>query len=451
MANSKTSTDLTQGSVVGTLMKFAVPLALTSVLQVVYGIVDTIIAGRVLGSSALSAVTNASFLMLVVGYFAQGVAQGGNILISQYFGAKDDENRKLTSSTLYTFEMGLSIIFLVIVLLLRHQLVNLLRVPAHDEAVQYVTICSVGLIFTFGYNAVSAVLRAMGNSKQPLIFIGIATVINIVLDLWFVLEKPYGLGLGVAGTAYATVIAQFVTFAASIIYTSRHRDYYGMRFLRFRIDIEKLGRIIKLGIPSTLQYVVNGISWMVISAFINKYGLTVSAAAGAVNKTRELLLQLVIAISNGAAIMIGQSIGANNYDRCKKIVRSTTLISVSTALLLIVIVEFAAPYLIQVFNKEPDVIAQGTLHLRIEVLCLLFYASNMSYKSAASGAGKVLFCFIDSFVAAVITRSVLAVVLDKMIGVTGVYWACVFAMLPATIVAFWYYKSGRWTRGKAID
>jgi len=441
------STDLTQGGVAGTLTKFAVPLAMSSILQVLYGIVDTIVAGRVVGSAGLSAVTNASFLIMFVTYLAQGVATGGNILISQYFGAKDEQGRRETTGTLLCFEMLLGAVCMVLVFLLRHQLIGLMRVPAHDEAVSYTAICSVGLLFTFGYNGMSAVLRAMGNSRWPMYFILAATVVNIALDIWFVA----GLGMGVPGTAYATVAAQFITFAASAVYIFLNRTAYGIARAHLRIRMEKLRRILRLGIPSTLQLLTNGISWMIVTAFINKYGLTYSAAAGAVNKCRELLLQMVLAFSNSGGIMIGQNIGARLYDRCRQIVRVTAAVSISIAVVLILLVEAAAPLLIGIFTTENAVLLQGTFHLRIEVLCLLPYALNMSFTSAPSGAGRVGFCLLNTAVGAIAVRVLLTVVLDLALGVTGVYIACAVAMLPAFPLALWYYKSDRWTRSRAID
>lgn len=434
--------DLTEGSVVKRLIRFSLPLLATGLLQSLYSIVDTVVAGQVVGNSAISAISTAGQVVMMVTHIAIGLTTGGTVLLSQYYGSRDHESRKSTAGTFFTFIMLLGAILSVLIFVFAKPILTFLKAPAYDESCDYLLVSSFGVFFTFGYNALSSILRSTGNSKQPLYFIAAATVINIVLDLWFVI----GLGWGVKGTAYATVASQFTTFAAALYFVLKNREFYGFSLSNMRIKLQKLKKILKIGIPTALQMMVGGISWMVVLVFINKYDVDVAAAAGTANKIREVCVLCISSVATGASTMVAQNLGAGKFDRAKKTLHITLLINVCIAAVLLVFVELAAPYLASIFTSEENAISYATTHLRIESISFFFYAGFMSYNALAIGAGNTTLVFFNSFLNCIGARVILVFALEKWLGLTGIYWACAFAPGVSVPVGMLYARSNRWQK-----
>ena len=386
-------TDLTKGVIWRQLVKYAVPLVLSNLLQAMYGMVDTIIAGQFIGPASISAISNSTQIMTILNSVMIGVTTGGNILIGQYFGAKDMKSCHEATVTLFSLGLligaGLAAVFFV----LARTLLSLLGAPALEEATAYLRICSIGLIFITGYNACSAALRAVGNSRAPLICILITSLLNVVLDYIFVAILDWG----TAGTAWATIIAQAVSFLASMYFVLRSYDLFGLKLSQLYMKSDKLKKIIKLGVPVALQLSIASISWLTVTYLINRYGTFVSAGSGVSNKIKDFCQLFISAMVNASTGMVAQCIGAGLYDRARKVMYTAMRITVGMAFVSIAIVHALAPQLVSIFTSESETAAAAIKNLRIEILGQVFYASFLIYHSLALGAGHTWFVLISSF------------------------------------------------------
>ncbi|MGI6175821.1 MAG: MATE family efflux transporter [Christensenellales bacterium] len=358
---SFTQADLTQGSVWRQLIRYAVPIITTSLLQAGYGIVDMIIVSQYLGEVGTSAVNNASQVIRIITNLAIGLCNGGSVLIGQYFGSKDSENRHRVTGTFLTLFALLGVLFSVVFFSLSHPLMALLRAPALQEAVAYMRISSVGILFIFGYNMLAVTLRSMGNSKTPLYCILVSAVLNILLDLLFV--GP--LQMGVGGAALATVLSQGLSFGLAFSYLWRHREFFTFERRYLKLERINVRRIFKIGVPCALQMTIAGISWLTVTGLINTYGVLYSAASGISVKIRDFSHLFLTSMSTGTSAMIAQTLGAGLYARAKKVMYTSMLLTFLLALLGVGLIEPFAPFAVSLFTPDVQVARIAVLNLRI--------------------------------------------------------------------------------------
>ncbi len=434
--------NLTEGSVVKSLLKYAAPMIVTSILQAVYSIVDIWIAGRYIGGSGISAISNGSLIMNLITQIAIGITVGGNVLISQYFGSGMDNDRRKAVGTLFVSSLIMSVIFGFVFHSSAKSLLEFLNAPALEEAAEYVRICSCGMAFIFGYNALSAILRAAGNSKIPMRIIMFSTAVNIVLDYVFVAVMEMGVG----GAALGTVIAQGVSFITALIYTSVKGRNYGFCIKSLRIEGRKLAMILRLGFPIALQWTIASVSWLAVAFLINQYGVDISAGNGISNKIKDFCQLFITAMTSAAATMAAQNIGAGKFDRANEVLNACLRTTVIMALVIIVIVEITAPGIVSFFNKDPEIAMYAVMNIRIEIIAQLFYAGFLSYNVLATACGDTVFVMANSFLNCIVVRLVLAFVLESFIGITGVYLACMIAPSSSVPVGWLYCKKEKWKK-----
>ena len=435
-------TDLTEGKVAKQLVRYAAPLVITSLLQSVYSITDMLVAGQCIGKSGLSAINNASLVMNLVTQIAIGLTVGGNVLIGQLFGGNDEEGRKHASGTLFSLCLVIGAAGAVILGLLARPFMAMLKAPALGEAAVYLQICAIGLFPIFGYNALSAIFRAMGDSRRPLMVICCSTAINVALDILFVAVFRWG----VAGAALATLAAQFAAFFISLGFGVRNKEALGLYGKCLRIDGEKCGKIFKLGVPIALQWAIASVSWLVVLFLINQYDVDPSAGNGISAKIKDFCQLFISAMTSGAATMIAQNLGAGLYDRAHEVMRTCMKITLGIAVALIVVVQLLAPALVSIFTPEAGVQYWAALNLRIEIFAQIFYAMFLTYNTLATGCGDTVFVMWNSFVNCILVRLILAVILDHFFGVVGVYAACAIAPASSVPIGWWYCRSGKWKK-----
>lgn len=437
--------NLTEGNVAKQLVRYALPLVLTSLLQSLYSISDTIIAGRFIGASALSAINNAGLITNVVTQIVIAFTIGGNILIGQYYGAKEEKNRKAASGTLFSICILSGVIFSAALFIFARPIMQALGAPAFHEAVKYLQVCAGGIVFIFAYNALSSILRAIGNSRKPLLFIIIAVSMNVVLDLFFVAV----LGWGVKGAAFATVLSQFTAFASAFIFCLRQRGYLGMTMQFIRIQKEKVLRILKIGFPLILQWMAASISWITIAFLINKYGVECSAGNGISNRIKELCQLFITAMTSAAATMIAQNLGANLYERAYAVMKTCMKITLLMAVIMIIFVQLLGPQMVSVFTDDLQTHGWAVRNLRIEIFAQVFYAGFLTFNTLPTSSGHTMFVMWNSFVNCIVVRIVLAVILERFMGAEGVFWACAIAPAVSVPIGCWFAKSGRWKQNLA--
>ena len=435
-------TDLTSGSIFRSLVKFAAPVVGSNLLQALYGLVDTIVAGRFIGPDALSGLTNANMVITMFTQIIIGLCMGGGILIGQYFGAHEKKNTHEATVTLFTGSLLAGLMAVLLLFFGSRGILTLLGAPALEEAHTYLKTCALGFLFIAGYNGASAALRAVGNSRAPLMCILATSVVNIVLDVWFVA----GLGMGVFGAALATVVSQAASFVVAVWYLARSPEVFGLYLHKLYLRPDMLRRELKLGLPCAVQMSVAAISWLSVTFLINGYGVTVSAGNGVSNRIKEFCQLFITAMTTATSSMIAQNMGAGLFDRAKKILYSAMKLTVAMALLIILIVQLAAPWLVGVFTEDAATAAAAVRNLRIEIFGQVFYAIFLVYHGLMLGSGDTWFVFLSSFINCILARITLGVTFNHFWGLDGVYYACMIAPFTSVPFGLWYERSNRWRR-----
>lgn len=440
-----TSNDLTQGNVKKTLIKYAIPMVLTSLMQSMYSIIDMIIVGQYVGATAVSAVNNGSLTMNLLIQIIIGFTVGGNILIGQYFGSKDIEEAKKSTGTLFAFAIVAGIIIAITFFITAENLMVLLKAPSLSQATLYLKTCSLGIPFIFLYNSMNASLRAVGNSKKPFHFIACATVLNIILDVIFVAVFK----MEVFGVALATVISQITSCTLAFLYILKHREDMGYVKKYIKIDTSKIKRILKYGFPIALQGTVASISWLGVAYLLNEYGADVSAGNGISNKIKEFCQLFLTSIASAGATMVAQNLGAKEYDRAEQVMKECLKITVMIATVSIVVTQIFAPNLVMIFIDDMEVANHAIVNLKIEIIAQIFYAGFYTFNILATGSGHTMFVMANSFLNCIVVRLLLAILLENKIGLMGVYYSCMIAPLSSVPVGYLFYKSNKWKKIKA--
>ena len=377
---------LTEGNVAKQLIRFSLPLLISNIVQALYSVADMLIVGWFSGTYAMSAVNIGGQVTMVVTNFVIGLAVGGTVLIAQYIGAKKHEEVDKTIGTIFSVMGILAVFFSVFMTFFSDVMLKALNTPieSYDMAKDYVLICMWGIVFVFGYNAISAILRGMGDTKRPLAFIGIACTINVVLDIIFV--GP--LDMKASGAAIATIIAQAVSMLLAVIYLKRNKFIFSFHHASFRIHKDKLKLLLKVGIPSSAQNVIVGISFLVLTSMINDIGgVTASAAVGIVGKFNSFAILPAIAMSASVSAMAAQNIGAGLYNRASKTLITAIMISFTISIIIFTLVQIFPEAILLVFKAEPDVIAIGVSYLKSFSYDYLVVPFAFCFNGLLNGAG----------------------------------------------------------------
>lgn len=442
--------DLTQGSVTKQLMKFAVPFLLSNLLQAFYSVADMIIVGRLCGTHGITGVNIGSQINILVTGAAFGLAVGGTVLIAQYGGAKKFDEQRKTIGTLFTAYMILSVICTTVMLLLGTTLLDVLKTPqvAYKEAENYYNICMSGLVFMFAYNVISAILRGMGDSKRPLYFVIIATIVNIIGDI--ILVGPFK--MGAAGAAYATIGAQALSVVLSLIYLAKNHFFAGYHKNDFRIDREKMKMLLKLGLPSSVQQVVVSFSFLTLTALINSLPNAdiASACQGIGGKVNSFAILPALAMSSAVSSMAGQNIGAGEFTRAKKTMTTGMGIAFGISVIVFSIVQIFPGPIISLFDTNPEVIKIGSEYMRFIALDYIFVPFVFCMNGLAIGAGYTNFALFNAFFSSILVRVPFAylVVYFTDLGFNGIGLATGLASLASIIVGIIFVCSGKWKKPK---
>lgn len=440
--NGMRQMDLTEGVIWKKLVIYALPVVLSSLLQSAYSITDLIVAGWFIGKGGISAINNSSQVMVILTQIIMGITTGGNILMGQYFGSRGRENRVKTNQTLFTFALAAGAIATAVLFLLSRLILIGLEAPALEEATLYLRICAFGLIPIFGYNTLSAVLRSVGNSKQPFYCVAVTACCNIALDLLFMGAFQWG----VAGAALATVLSQTASFVVCLVYVLGQNDLFGLSLGKLTIQRDKLIQMLKLGIPAAVQMTVVGLSWLAMTFLVNRYGVEASAASGVCAKVKDVALMFTIAMSSAATTMTAQCLGAKKYDRASKVVHIAMRISLAMAAVVIVVIELFAPQILSLFHPDALTMEIALKNLRIEILGQIFYASFMVYNALPTGAGHPMFALFSSLLNCIVVRVVLALILNHTMGLVGIFWACAIAPASSVPLGYLYERTGVWRK-----
>jgi putative MATE family efflux protein len=417
MSEKTIGNDFTRGNITRQLTSFATPFMISNALQAVYSMVDMLVVGNVVGETGLSAVNNASMLIMLMTTLCMGFSNSGQVYISQLMGAHKHREINYAIGTLFTTIMIMAAVMTVVSVTLCNPLLRLMDVQggAFGEARDYMLICGGGIAFSYGYNMVSAVLRGMGESKMPLLFIAIASVVNIVLDIIFVRY----LGWSVAGAAWATIIGQAVSFIVSVVYLFRRREAFGFDF---RLDSYKIrGGILKvlvrLGIPFAIQMSAINISMLFVNRLINTYGgLSCSAAFGVNCKIAQIPDIISRSIGMASGSMIGQNLAANEIDRAKKIVHTGLwMCAVIYAVFAVAVLGFPQQ-LFGLFTSEANVLKYAWPSLICTAISFPAHMLMTPSNAFVQGIGDAKFSLFIALMDGVVARISLSYILGVVLG-----------------------------------
>ena len=394
--------DLTEGVIWKKLLVYAWPVVLSSLLQSAYAITDLIVAGWFIGKDGISAINNASQVMQILTQVILGITTGGNILMGQYFGAKDRENRLKTNTTIFGFAILAGLIMTGVIYFLSRPILVGLKAPTLDEATAYLQICALGIIPIFGYNALSAMLRSVGNSRQPFYCVAVTAVCNIVLDPVLI----FGFDMGVQGAALATIISQTVSALLVTGMLVREEGALRLDLRRLAFHAGTLKQILLIGLPAGLQSTVFSLSNVVIQSSINSFGSMVVAGNSASSNLEGFVYTAMNAFAQAAVTFTSQNIGARKYHNLDRVIRNCLLCAVVTGLVLGGGAALAGHQLLRFYSSDAAVIATGAERLRL--ICGFYLLCGIMDVLASSlrGLGYSVLPMVVSLVGSCLLRLV---------------------------------------------
>lgn len=438
--------DMLNGPEWVSIMRFSVPLMFGNLLQQLYNTVDGMVVGNYIDSAALAAVGNCSAISFFLISFAIGISTGCGIVIAQCFGAQKHDEVKGTVSSGAILMLGVGVLISLLgIIFARPILAQLLRIedPAVLEyAVTYLKIYCAGLVLTYGYNLISAALRAVGDSAATLYFLAISSVVNLVLDL--VLVKP----MGVAGAALATVIAQGLCFVCCVVYMYARHPAFRFGKGDFTVQPDKLLLCLRLGIPGALQQCSVSLGHLVMQRLVNHFGVVTMAAYTVGAKIERYVSIPLSGMQMGISTFTGQNVGAEKPERIKRGLYQSELVAIIiTAALSIPAYIFARP-LVSIFGLTGDEITQAVEYVRFLVpLCTVIFAMYFIFNGLLQGAGDVMyttFCSLSSLIARIIYAYVMTFVFSASYSIC---WYSIFISNAWSLVfAAGRYYSGAWKK-----
>ena len=440
--------DLTRGPVVSQLFRFALPLFVSNALQAIYNLVDMVVVGNYIGPAGMSAVSIGGDILHLLTFVAMGFASAGQVIIARQVGSGRRNEIKKTIGTMFTFLTLASIVIAAVCFAIRHSVLHWLNTPqaAWKYTMDYMVTCICGLVFIYGYNIVSAILRGMGDSKRPFIFIAVAAILNTVLDVLFV--KYFG--MEVFGAALATVIGQGVSFIASIIYLYRHRDSFGFDFkpASFRIDVPAFKRLLALGIPMAIQSAAVNFSKIILMAWINLFDVTYSALAGIYNKINIMSGVISMSFTTAGSTMVGQNLGAREYARVNRVLATIAVSGAVLAMAGTLVMVFWPDAVYGIFTPDAGLLGVASV-LTVPIILNLYGAASRSVAfSFINGPGRSGLNLAVALIDGVIARIGLAALFGFALRMDcfGFWMGDTLAGFMPLVIGLVFYCTGKWHR-----
>lgn len=434
---------MTEGHIFKQLLYFSIPLIIGNLFQQLYNTVDSIVVGNFIGDNALAAVNSSGAIINLLVSFFMGLSMGGGVTISNYFGGKNREGVHKAVHTTFALSLFSGVFSTIIGFVFTPTILKLVNVDPEvmADSILYLRIYFFGISGLIIYNMCCGILRAVGNSRHPLYFLIISSVINVVLDIVFVAVFKWG----IVGVAIATLIAQFVSALLSVRQLMIADQMYRLELKKVHFHMDTLKKIIKIGLPSALQNAVVSFSNVVVQANINSFGKEAMAGAGSYMKVDGFALMPVMSFSMALTTFVGQNVGAMEYERVKKGIKIGVLMSCLTIFLVSLILFAFAPQVMSIFSSNPNVIAIGKTMMYSIAPFYTFVAISHALAGALRGAGLskvpmyiliICWCFI---------RIIWITVTVKLFNdIRFVFLGWPVTWILSTIVLLVYYKRSNW-------
>ena len=450
MAKEKrtSSIDMTSGSPYRLIISFTLPMLLGNIFQQLYNMVDSIVVGNVIGDQALAAVGTGFPIIYMLSSLFMGIGTGATVMISQYYGARDLEKVDHTINTIYMALLVGVVPLTLIGVFLSEPLLRLMQVPDDgtlEMAKTYMIIIFIGIIGNLGFNINAGILQGFGDSRTSLLFLMIATVMNIVLDLAFTIPIP----MGVAGVALATIIAQIASWLFGVFYINRRYDFIRIRPRRSNFRKTLFVQAMRLGIPSGIQQALFSIGIMFMQSLVNSYGSTFMAGFNGANKIDTFAFLPVQSLSNALTTYTGQNIGAGNQHRVKEGLKASVIMSVVCCLVVGVLLYPTSAFMMRMFSQNPEVIDAGVAYLHGVLPFYFLLALSFMFNSVLRGAGDMLVPMISSFISLWLARLPAAYLLAYLFEKESIYYSYAIGWALGVIISGLYYATGKW-KNKSI-
>ncbi len=417
-----TSMNMTEGNPVRLLLVFSIPMLIGNLFQQLYNIVDSIIVGQLVGSSALAAIGATNSLTFLFFALCNGFGSGGGIIVSQSFGRGDtSEVKNCIANTGYIMIL-LPLVVGIMAFLTAGPTLKLLNTPQDifAEAKAYLQIMSIGLLFVSVYNYVSSMMRALGDSRTPLYFLIFSCILNAILDLLFV----YTFKMGVIGAGIATLISQFISNLLCLFYAFKFNPYFRFRKEHLRINMNVIVKTVKLGFPLSLQFSLIAISCMALQRVVNSFGPIAVAAFTATGRIEQVIHQPYQTLSAALSTFTGQNYGAEKKDRIIKGYHKAMIMMAIFTLVMIPIIQFFGEAITAIFVRDTEVIEMGATAMRITSIFYIFLGMIYTVRGVLNGIGDGFFALLNGVVE-VIGRFTVPILLTMIpaIGLWGIWWS----------------------------
>lgn len=443
MAKLNTSIDMTQGSPYRLFLRFMVPLLIGNIMQQLYNLVDTIVVGNVLGETALAAVGSGfPFMFLLVALFI-GFGMGAMIVVSQLFGRKDHANLQKLLETIYRVLLIAAVPITVIGFFCAEPVLRLMQVHDPDtlhQATLYLRVVFLGLLGMLGFNLNAGFLQGIGDSLSSLLFLSIATVVNIILDLLFTMVLP----LGVLGVAIATSIAQTVSWIYGIFYINYKYKEYRINLFKLRFDKTLLVRCAKLGLPASVQQLLYAIGNMIMQSVVNSNGKIFTAGFVTSNRVDTFVFLPILSMATAITTYVGQNVGCHDMRRVKGGIKSGLILMVSMSFAIGWLIWLLRVPALSLFNRKPEVIQTGLYYLDATLPFYSVLGLMYGLNAVFQGVGQTLVPMISASVSQCIARAIIILILVTAFGRTALYYAYPLSWVVGSGISLFYYKFGGW-------
>ncbi len=448
---SKYMKNLTQGNETSVIIAFALPMLIGNIFQQLYSTVDSLIVGNFVGKEALAAVGISFPIIFLMLGLLMGLTMGTNVLIAQFFGANLLDKVKKSIINGFIIMVVLSLLITFLGLIFAKSILILLNTPSEilESAQSYLKITFIGCFTIFGYNTVASILRGLGDSKTPLYLLIVSTIINIVLDLWFVLSFKWG----VQGVAWATVIAQGVSFIAGLIYIFRKLTWLRFGFTELRIEPDIFSKTLQIGIPTGIQQSLVALGMMVMTRIVNGFGTVPIAAFTVASRLDGFASMPALNLSQAMTSFTGQNMGAGKTERVHRGYRASLTIGTGISIIVGMIVLIFSKQLMGFFTPDAEVARVGAQYLIVVGATYTLFSTMFINNGVLRGAGDSFIPMINTLLALWVVRIPCALLFSRTLhlGITGVWLSVPAGWLMGAVYSTIYYRSGRWKRKALVQ
>lgn len=434
---------MTSGPIWKRMTFFALPIMLGNLFQQMYNTVDSLIVGNFLGSGPLAAVSSSGSLIFMLIGFLSGISAGAGVVVARLFGAGDKENLHKAVHTTTAFGLAAGILMTLAGVLLSPQILTWMDTPASvmPDSVTYLQIYFSGSLGFVMYNIFVGILQAVGDSRHPLYYLIVSSVVNLVLDILFIA----GFHTGVGGAALATVISQVISALLCLIQLMRTRECYRLQIRKIRFHKKLLGQIIRIGLPSGVQNSIIAFANVIVQSDVNAFGEMAMAGYGAYSKVEGFGFLPITSFTLAITTFVGQNLGAEQYDRTRKGARFGITVTVILAELIGIVVFLLAPQLIAAFDSTPEVIQFGVGKARTAALFYFLLAFSHAVAAVLRGAGKAIVpMFVMMVCWCVIRVAFLSITIPLTHSIQMVYWVYPLTWALSSVAFLFYYKKAHW-------